>query len=85
MNPIDPSSPSNPSNSSNRGSLVQRRFSVEILDPKHGKQEGDFWRDRSPEERVSAVELLREQYYVVSGYTSTPRLVRELNLVERTG
>jgi hypothetical protein len=42
-----------------------------------------FWRDRSPEERLDAVEFLREQYYIIRGYKTAPRIVKELHLVER--
>jgi hypothetical protein len=42
-----------------------------------------FWLDKSPEERLDAVEFLREQYYVIRGYETVPRLVKELHVVER--
>ena len=42
-----------------------------------------FWLDKSPEERLDAVEFLREQYYVIRGYKKVPRLVKELHVVER--
>jgi len=41
-----------------------------------------FWLDKSPEERLDAVEFLREQYYVIRGYKKVPRLVKELRVVE---
>ena len=42
-----------------------------------------FWLDKTPEERLEAVELLREQYYVIRGYETVPRITKELHLVER--
>ena len=38
-----------------------------------------YWQKRSPEERISAVEILRRQYY-----GSTGRLQRVSRIVERT-
>jgi len=38
-----------------------------------------YWQKRSPEERISAVEILRRQYY-----GSTGRLQRVSQIVERT-
>jgi hypothetical protein len=51
------------------------------------RKEGDeitrhFWKNKSPEERLSAVEFLREQYYVIQGYTAAPSIIRELHVVE---
>jgi len=42
-----------------------------------------FWKKKSPDERLSAVELLREQFYLISGYREIPSIVREINLLER--
>jgi len=42
-----------------------------------------FWLDKSPEERLDAVEFLREQYYVIRGYKEVPRLIKKLQMVER--
>ena len=38
-----------------------------------------YWQNRSPEERISAVEILRRQYY-----GSSERLQRVSRIVERT-
>jgi hypothetical protein len=43
------------------------------------KDELEYWLNRSPEDRVSAVELLRRQYY-----GSSERLQRVSRIVERT-
>jgi len=42
-----------------------------------------FWLDKSPEERLDAVEFLREQYYVIRGHKKVPRLIKKLRMVER--
>ncbi len=34
-----------------------------------------FWLKKTPEERIDAVEFLRSQHYVLSGYKSIPRFV----------
>ncbi len=47
-----------------------------------GAQDDSFayWRGKSPEERLAAVEFLREQYYALSGYKTLPRLARVVSL-----
>ena len=42
-----------------------------------------YWKNKSPEERLSAVEFLREQCYVIQGYKSVPSIIRKLRLAER--
>lgn len=44
---------------------------------------GLFWLDKTAEERLDAVEFLREQYYVIRGYETVPRIIKELRMVER--
>ncbi|HUV60157.1 MAG TPA: hypothetical protein VMW09_08600 [Desulfatiglandales bacterium] len=41
-----------------------------------------FWRNKSPDERLSAVEFLREHYYIIQGYKDPPSIIRELHVVE---
>lgn len=41
-----------------------------------------FWLNKSPEERLSAVEFLREQYYIIQGYQLVLPMLRELRIVE---
>jgi outer membrane biogenesis lipoprotein LolB len=54
-----------------------------ILDKDDGETVRLFWQQKSPEERLSAVEFLREQFYIIQGYQSVPRMKRELNMVDR--
>jgi len=41
----------------------------------------EYWKGKTPDERLSAVEFLREQYYIIQGYRSVPRMVYILNVV----
>jgi len=43
----------------------------------------EFWKKKTPEERLNAVELLREQFYIIQGHKTIPRLIRELRLIDR--
>jgi hypothetical protein len=43
----------------------------------------EYWKNKTPEERLDAVELLREQYYVIQGLRSVPRINRYVNVIER--
>jgi len=42
-----------------------------------------FWKNKSPEERLSAVEFLREHYYIIQGYKAPPSIIRELRIIGR--
>jgi len=42
-----------------------------------------FWKNTSPDERLSAVEFLREHYYIIQGYKAPPSIIRELRIVGR--
>lgn len=51
-----------------------RKMAINIV-KKHDKTDDlEYWRSKSESERVSAIEFLREQYYVLSGETTVPRL-----------
>ena len=55
-----------------------------------GKKEDDqadlrYWLGRSPTERVDAVEVLREQYYALSGSKAIPRLAHAVQVIDRPG
>ena len=43
----------------------------------------EYWKNKTPEERLDAVELLREQFYVIQGLISVPRIKRCVNVVDR--
>jgi len=60
--------------------------SIRVVDPKSHHELYDdilFWQKRSSEERLNTVEFLREQIYLIQGYTSIPRFIYELKIVER--
>ena len=40
-----------------------------------------FWKNKTPEQRLDAVEFLREQCYVIRGYKVTPTIIRKLTIV----
>ncbi|MBI4668514.1 MAG: hypothetical protein HY747_04910 [Elusimicrobia bacterium] len=37
-----------------------------------------YWQKCSAEQRLSAVEFLREQFYLIAGFKTVPRLVRSV-------
>ena len=53
-----------------------------VVDGDNEKETFLFWKGKSPEERISAVEFLREQYYIINGCKTTPRIVRDLRMVK---
>jgi len=63
--------------------VEKRNLVIRISSRKNEAETRRFWLDKSPEERLDAVEFLREQYYVIRGYETVPRLVKELHVVER--
>lgn len=42
-----------------------------------------FWRAKTPEERVAAVEFLRRQCLYATGETEMPRLARVITIVDK--
>jgi hypothetical protein len=44
----------------------------------------EFWRTKTPEERLSAVEFLREQFYIIQGYDRPPSIIREITIRDST-
>lgn len=65
------------------GASVVRDGPVRLVD--RGEETSDlaFWLEKPPEERVAAVEVLREQYYAMAGYKCLPGLARTLRLRRR--
>jgi len=63
--------------------MQKRNFVVRILSRENEAETRLFWQSKSPEERLDAVEFLREQYYVIRGYKEVPRLIKKLQMVER--
>jgi len=63
--------------------IPKRRKIVRIVAKDDDESTLLFWKNKSPEERVSAVELLREQCYVIQGYKAVPSIIRKLRVVNR--
>ena len=40
----------------------------------------EFWMSKSPEERVEAVETIREHYYQMLGYAEPPRIRKVITI-----
>gem|GEM_PF-877091 len=56
---------------------------IVIVDREDAINDIEFWRNKTPEERLDAVEFLREQCCLAMGIQESPRLVRELRVVEK--
>jgi hypothetical protein len=63
--------------------MQKRRLVIRISEKEDQEATRLFWKDKTPEERLDAVEFLREQYYIIRGYETVPRIIKELQLVER--
>ena len=59
-----------------------RKFdlSIKITDHQDRETARRYLRTQSPEDRISAVEVLRVQYYRIRGYRGTPRIIRSVRL-----
>lgn len=56
-------------------------YQIRITDSENEDREDlAYWRSRSPEERIAAMETLREQFYALQGYKETPRLQRVITI-----
>jgi hypothetical protein len=53
-----------------------------VLEKENADLDRIYWLKKSPEERLSAVEFLREQFYSIRGFTSIPRLTKSVNIAE---
>lgn len=61
------------------------RMPVRILGKEDDRADLRYWLGRSPVERVDAVEVLREQYYALSGNKALPRLAHAVRVIDRPG
>ena len=68
---------------SDGASVARDATSVRIIDKEGERDDLEYWLKKSPEERIAAVEFLREQYYAMSGYKSLPRLAHVIQVRER--
>ena len=63
--------------------MQKRNLVIRISNKEDEAATRQFWLGKSPEERVDAIEFLREQYYIIREYETVPRIIKELHLVER--
>lgn len=54
-----------------------------MIDLHAREDDAAFWRAKTPEERVEAVEFLRRQCLYTAGLTEMPHLARVLRLVDK--
>ena len=59
--------------------MIQKVLKKRKMDEDSFLDDLAYWMNRSPEERISAVEILRRQYY-----GSSERLQRVCRIIERT-
>lgn len=69
-----------PPEGSGGATAVHDRMTLRVVENEDPRGDLDFWLEKSPMERVAAVEFLREQYYALSGYKSLPRLAHAIQL-----
>jgi hypothetical protein len=57
---------------------------VRFADPRaQTAEDAAYWRSKTPEERVAAVEFLRRQCFLTSGRTEMPRLAKVVRIVDK--
>lgn len=61
----------------------RRDWPVNIVSRFEKSNDLQFWLSKSPEERIEAVEILRNQYYAMSNYKSPPRFIPHLEIRKR--
>ena len=54
----------------------RRDLPVHIIKKNDDTSDLKFWQEKTPQERIDAVEFLRRQYYSLCGYTAIPRIIR---------
>lgn len=69
-----------PPEGSGGATVARDRMTLRVVAKEDPRDDLDFWLQKSPMERVAAVEFLREQYYALSGYKSLPRLAHAIRL-----
>ena len=52
----------------------RRDLPVHIIKKNDNTSDLQFWQEKTPEERINAVEFLRSQYYSLCGCTVIPRI-----------
>ena len=81
--PKAPSNDAAPFLGSRTESVVRENMPLHVVSREDERSDLRFWLRKSPEERVAAVEFLREQYYALSGCKSLPRLAHAIRMRPR--
>ena len=55
---------------------------ISIIERDKKNNDYEFWKTKTPEERLSAVEFLREQCYIIQGYDRLPSIIRKISIRE---
>ncbi len=55
---------------------------IKISTENNQEERLSFWKSKSPEERVEAVEIIREHYYSQMGYGEQPWIKRIIRITE---
>ena len=53
-----------------------------IVEKESKKDDLSYWQKKSASDRLSAVEFLREQFYIIQGYQTTPTIIYAINLID---
>ena len=53
---------------------------IAIINRNADNNDHEFWKIKTPDERISAVEFLREQCFIVQGYDHLPSIIMEINI-----
>lgn len=64
-------------------SVVRESMPLHIVPREDERSDLRFWLGKPAEERIGAMEFLREQYYALSGYKSLPRLAHAVQVRAR--
>ena len=61
--------------------MKKKKRHISIVDKDDVDSAIAYWREKTPEERLSAVEFLREQYYLIMGFDDIPRISKTMKIV----
>ena len=53
---------------------------ISIISKDADNNDHEFWKRKTPEERLSAVEFLREQCFIIQGYNHLPAIIKEISI-----
>ena len=62
--------------------MNKKKRHISIVDKDDVDSAIAYWKEKTPEERLSAVEFLREQYYLILGLDDIPRISKTVNIVQ---